>query len=64
MIAKEIDGSITKTFIKKLRLQRREYENKYSGGIISNDGTNMLHLLLKIINTSTRINVPNLKYKI
>ena len=35
-----------------------------TGGIISNDGPNMLYLLLKIINPATTIGVSNLQYKI
>ena len=42
MIAKEIEGSITKTSTNKLRLHRGEYEWADSGSIISNDGPTMI----------------------
>ena len=44
MIAKAIQGSITKTYPKKLRIHRGEYELEDSGGIIKNDGPTMIHL--------------------
>ena len=62
--SKEIQGSITKTSLKKLRLHRGVYECTYTGGIISNYVPTMLYLLLKIINPATRIGVSNLKYDI
>ena len=55
MIAKSIKGSIKNTYISKLRLHHREYEWTYDGGLIRNDGTTMLYLILKIINLATSI---------
>ena len=34
MIAKEIEGSITKIYLKKLRIYCRKYDWTYSGGLI------------------------------
>ena len=64
MIAKEIEGSITKEFIKKIRLHRGEYKCTDSGGIMISDGTTTNYLLFKIIKPATRIGVSNLKYEI
>ena len=55
MIAKVIEGSITKISFKKLRLHRREYEWADTGGIIRNYGPTMIYLLLKIINPAKSI---------
>ena len=62
MIAEEIDGSITKTSLKKLRLHHGVYEWKYSGSNINNYVPTMLYLILKSVNSSTKIGVSNLKY--
>ena len=64
MIAKEIGGSITKTFFKKLMIHLGEYEWDDFGGLIRNDGPTMINLLFKRINSYTRIGVSNLKYEI
>ena len=42
MTAKEIEGSITKTYIKKLSIHWGECEWKYAGGIIINDGPTII----------------------
>ena len=42
MIDKEIEGSITKTYLKKLRIHRGVYEWEDAGGLISNYGSNIL----------------------
>ena len=57
MKAKAIESSINKTSLKKLRLHYGEYQWKYAGVIIRNDGTIMLYLILKIINPATMIGV-------
>ena len=62
MIAKSIEVSITKTFLKKLRLHHGVYEWADSGRIIINYGPNMIHLLFKSINPATSIYASNLKY--
>ena len=64
MISKAIEGSITKIYLKKIILHRREYEWANSGGVIRNDGPTMLYLLFKIMNPATRIDFLNLKYDI
>ena len=64
MAAKAIEGSITKTSLKKLGLRRREYERAYTGGIKSNNGPTMIYLLLIRINPDMRIVVSNLKDEI
>ena len=61
--ANEIEGSITKTDINKLRLHWGEYDWDDSGGLISNNGPNMIYILFKITNLVTRIGVSNLKYE-
>ena len=63
-IAKEIKGSITNKYLKKLMLHHREYEWTYYEGIKSNDGTTMLYRIFKSINPATRIVVSNLKDEI
>ena len=60
MIAKKIEVSITKTYLKKPRLYRVVYEWTDSGGIINNYGT-FFNFIFKIINPSTSIVVSNLK---
>ena len=62
--AKVIEGSITKTSLKKLRLHRGEYKWTDAGGLIRNNGPNMIYLIFKIINPDTRIGVSNLKDEI
>ena len=64
MIAKKMDGLVKYTFLKKLSIYLGECEWADSGGIIRNNGTNMLHLLLKSTNPATPIFVSNLKYEI
>ena len=64
MIAKSIEGSITKKYPKKLRLFQGEYERSDAGGLIRNDGPTMLYPIFKIINPATRIGVSNLKDEI
>ena len=64
MIAKAIEGSMTNTSLKKLRLHRGEYEYPDAGIIIRNDRPTMLYLIFKGINTATRIGVSNLEYEI
>ena len=64
MRAKAIEGSVTKTYHKKLKLHFMKYEWTDSGGIIRNDGTNIIYLTFKSINPATRIGVSNLKYEI
>ena len=49
MIAEEIDGSITKTSLKKLRLHCGVYERTDAGALIINYGTTMIYLILKSI---------------
>ena len=61
MIAKEIEGSITKTYQKKLRLHHREHSWIDNGGLIRNDVPTMLYLILKSTNPDTIIGVSNLK---
>ena len=64
MTSKSIERSITKTFIKKLRLHPGVYEWAESRGITRNYGPTIIYLLLKIINLATRIDVSNLKYEV
>ena len=64
MTAKEIEGSITKTYLKKLVIILGEYEWDYSGSLIRNYGPTMLHILFKMINPYTSNGVSNLKYQI
>ena len=64
MIYNTIEGSITKASIKKLGLNRGEYESAGSGVIISNYLPTILYLPFKIINPDTRIGVSNLKDEI
>ena len=64
MISKAIVGSITKIYLKKIRLRRGVYEWTDSGGIISNYGHNMIYIIFKSINPGTMIGVSNLKDKI
>ena len=64
MITKAIEGSITKTYIRKLRISCREYECKDYGGIIGNDGPTILYLIFKRINPDKMIGVSNLKDEI
>ena len=64
MITKAIWGSITKTLLKKLRLDLREYKWSGARGLIRNIVPAMLYLLFKIINPDTRIGVSNLKDEI
>ena len=64
MIVKEIEGSIKKTYIKKIRLHRGEYKWANFGDLISNDGPAMVHRLFKSVNLYKRIGVSNLKYEI
>ena len=61
MISKSVEVSITKTSIRKLRLHCVEYECTDAGGIVSNYGPNIIYSIFKIINSSTRIGVSNLK---
>ena len=42
MIAKAIEGSITNTYIKKLKFHIGSYECADAGGIIGNDGPTMI----------------------
>ena len=60
MIAKAIEGSITKTSLEKLRIHRGEYEWYDAGGIIRSDVTTITYLLLKSINSATNIGFSNL----
>ena len=64
MIDKAIDGSIKKYLFKKLMLPQGECKWDDTGGILRNDIPTMIQLLLKIINTATRIGVSNLKDEI
>ena len=64
MISKGIEGSITKTYLKKLRFHCGEYEWAEAGGIISNYVPTMLYLIFKSINPAIRIGVLNLKDEI
>ena len=64
MIAKAIEGHITKQSMKKLRLENRFYEWKGADGTVRNDGPTMLYLLLKSVNPATRIGLSNLKEEI
>ena len=64
MIAKSIEGSITKKNLKELILRRREYEQAYTGVLIRNDGLTMINLIFKSINPAIMISVSNLKYEI
>ena len=54
---KAIEGSIAKTSLLKLGLNKREYERYDAGGIIRNDGPNIIYLLLKTIKPDIRISV-------
>ena len=62
MIDKIVEVSITNTYLRRLRLHSREYEWTYYGGLISNDGTNILYLIFKSINPATSISFFKLKY--
>ena len=62
MIAKAIDGSITKTSLKTLSLHQGEYEWSEYGGIIINDGPTMFCFLFKTISPAKRIGASNLNY--
>ena len=64
MTVKAIEGWITKKYLKKLRLNLREYECTYAGVIISNDVPTIIELIFKSINTATIVSVLNLKDKI
>ena len=64
MVSKSIEGSITKTYLKKIRLHNGEYYWTYDWGLKSNDGTNMIYLILISINPATSIDVSNIKYEI
>ena len=57
MIAKASEGSIIKTYLKKLRIHRGIYEWTDSGGLISNNVTTMLYLIFKCINPDKRVGV-------
>ena len=61
MTSKSIEGSITKTYINKLRLHCGVYELINYEGIISNDGPNLFYPILKIINPAARFGISNLK---
>ena len=62
MISKAIEVSISKTYLKKIRLHWGEYECYGAEGITQNDEPTMIYLLFKIINPYTRIGVSNPKY--
>ena len=64
MIAKAMEGSITKAYLKKLRLRQGGYAWAEAGGLIRNYGPTIIDLLLKIIKPATRIGVSNLKDEI
>ena len=64
MIAEAIEGSITKTSLKKLRLHCGVYERTDAGALIINYGTTMIYLILKSIKWATRISDSKLKYEI
>ena len=64
IIANAMEGSITKTYLQKIRLYREEYEWADAEGFISNYGPTMLYLLFKIINPATIIGISNLKCEI
>ena len=64
IINKEIEGSITKTSLKNIRILRKGYKWEDSGVIKKRYGTTMLYLLFKSINLATRIGVSNLKHEI
>ena len=64
IIAKAVEELVTKINIKKLMLHHGEYEWTGYGGLVRNDGHTMICLILKIINTDTRIGFSNLKYEI
>ena len=63
IIYKAIGVLGAKTSLSKLRIHQREYQWYDYGGIISIYIPTMIYLLFKIINTSTRIGVSNLKYE-
>ena len=63
MIAKEIQGSITKTPLMKLGLYLGDYECSDDEGIIRKDGPTMIYLLLKETNPATSIGVSNINDK-
>ena len=64
MIAKEIQCSITKTYLNKLRICRGVHEWADTGVLIINYGPTMISFLFKSINSATRIGFSNLKYYI
>ena len=64
MTAKRIEGSITKTSIKKLRIHQGEYEWANARGLMINDGPTMIYLLFKNTNPATSIGVSNLRDQI
>ena len=64
MISKEIECLITKNSLKNLRLHKKKYKQKDSGGSIRSDETTMIYLLCKSTNPATRIGVSNLKDEI
>ena len=64
MIDKSIEGSITKTSLNKLRINREEYEWDETGVLIRNYGPTTPELIFKSTNPASRIGVSNLKDKI
>ena len=64
MIVKAIEGSITKTSLKKLRLHLREFELTHSEGVIINYVPTIIEIIFKNINRATINIVSNLKYEI
>ena len=64
MVAKEIEDLITKPSLKKIRINRKEYQWKDAAGPTSSGGPTMIYLLFKNINPTTSIGVSNLKEKI
>ena len=60
IIAKAVEGSIKKIYLKKLRLDIGVYEWDESRGIIRNYVLTMFCLVFKSIHPATRIGVSNL----
>ena len=64
MISKEIEGSNSNISFKKLWILLNDYNWQDYGGLFRTQGSAMLYLLFKIINTINRIGVSNMRDEI
>jgi len=64
MIAKYINGCLTKSALGQLKLDKKEYTWTKTNGDTVKDGLTMLKLVMSTINPSTRVGVGNLMYDI